>query len=135
MALHSRISTARRYANLTQEQLATRAGVSRSAVGHWERRSGRNPTNTHMRRIARATGVQFEWLATGRGVMPMPRETVLDSVPAADAILVEEELEMRLIHAFRHAPPRSHVALVEVVEHLALLRAGTSGRRRRQGDP
>jgi hypothetical protein len=77
-----------------------------------------------MRELALACGVQFEWLATGRGRMNLSSETALDSVAAADALLVEDPLEQRLILAFRDAPTRSRAPLVEVVEQLASLRTG-----------
>lgn len=132
MALHTRIRMARRYAGLSQAKLAQKLMVHRSAVGHWERENGPNPSTEHLRQMAQVTRVQFEWLATGRGTMQLANKTELESVPAADAMLIEDELEMRLMHAFRHAPPQCHIALVEVVEQLALLRVGRSGRR---GDP
>ena len=50
----------------------------------------------------------------------------MDSVPTADALLVEEPIELRLVHAFRNAPPQSRVSLVEIVEQLALQRTGRS---------
>ena len=70
------------------------------------------------------TGVQFEWLATGRGKMSLSPDTALDSVAAADALLVDDPLELRLLRAFRDAPTRCAAPLVEVVEQLAQLRTG-----------
>ena len=70
--------------------------------------------------------VQFEWLVTGRGAMVLCDEVRMDSVPTADALLVEEPIELRLVHAFRNAPPQSRVSLVEIVEQLALQRTGRS---------
>ena len=70
------------------------------------------------------TGVQFEWLATGRGQMAPSRETVLDSVSAVDALLVDDSLEQRLLVAFREAPVRARLALVELMEELASQRTG-----------
>jgi hypothetical protein len=68
--------------------------------------------------------VQFEWLATGRGKMGLSSDTALDSVAAAEALLIEDPIELRLILAFRDAPTRSRAPLVEVVEQLASLRTG-----------
>lgn len=124
MSSYHRIRVARRQARLSQAQLAAIVGVQRSAVSHWEAADGKNPSVAHMREIAMALGVQFEWLATGRGAMPLSRETALDSVAAAKALLVDDPLEARLLLAFREAPSRSRVSLVEVVEELALQRTG-----------
>lgn len=124
MTSQHRIRLARRHAALSQTQLALAVGVQRSAVSHWEAPQGKNPSVKHLREIAMATGVQFEWLATGRGKMTLSADTELDSVAAADALLVEDPLELRLILAFRDAPVRSRAPLVEVVEQLASLRTG-----------
>lgn len=126
MGAQPRIRSARRFAGLSQAELAQRAGVHRSAVSHWERQGGRSPNLDHLRTVAQITGVQFEWLATGRGAMQLTKETALDSIPAADALLIDDSLEMRLVCAFRQAPAKSHIALVEVVEQLARMRVGRS---------
>ncbi len=69
-------------------------------------------------------GVTFEWLATGRGKMQLSEDAMLDSVSAADAILVEDMLELRLVQGFREASPRTRIALVEIVEELTAKRLG-----------
>jgi transcriptional regulator with XRE-family HTH domain len=124
MTPQQRIRLARRHAGLSQAALGAAVGVQRSAVGHWESARGKFPSVAHLREIAMVTGVQFEWLATGRGSMGLSAETALDSVAAADAILVEDPLELRLLAAFRDAPMRSKAPLVEVVEQLAEQRIG-----------
>lgn len=124
MTPQQRIRLARRHAGLSQAALASAVGVQRSAVSHWEANEGKHPSVAHMRGLALACGVQFEWLATGRGKMTLSADTELDSVAAADALLVEDPLELRLILAFRDAPVRSRAPLVEVVEQLASLRTG-----------
>lgn len=124
MTSQHRIRLARRHAALSQTQLALAVGVQRSAVSHWEAPQGKNPSVKHLREIAMATGVQFEWLATGRGDMAPSRDAMLDSVAAVDALLVDDALEQRLLMAFREAPVRARMALVEVVEELALQRTG-----------
>lgn len=132
MTLHSRVRLARRYAGLSQDKLAQRLGVHRSAVTHWERAGERNPNMAHLRHLAEVTKVQFEWLATGRGTMALPTGVALDSVPAADVMLVEDELEMRLIRAFRLATGAAQIAAVELLEQIVLLRHG-SARARPEG--
>ena len=79
-----------------------------------------------MRAIAEATGVNFEWLVTGRGSMSLAEDVRLDSIPAAEAILADDPLELRLLRAFRDASPQVRVSLVEVVEQLASQRSGRS---------
>ncbi|MUV12797.1 helix-turn-helix domain-containing protein [Noviluteimonas gilva] len=124
MTSQQRIRLARRHAAMSQTQLAQAVGVQRSAVSHWEAPQGKNPSVKHLREIAMTTGVQFEWLATGRGQMAPSRETVLDSVSAVDALLVDDSLEQRLLVAFREAPVRARLALVELMEELASQRTG-----------
>ncbi len=124
MTLHSRVKLARRYAGLSQAQLAQRLSVHRSAVTHWELSSKRNPNMAHLRLLAEVVKVQFEWLATGRGEMALLTDA-LDTVAAADALLIEDELEMRLMLAFRDIPTKAKVPLTEIVEQLAAGRVGT----------
>ena len=68
--------------------LAEAVQVQRSAVSHWESAQAKNPSVSHLREIAMATGVQFEWLVTGRGGMTLGPETRMDSVPTAEALLL-----------------------------------------------
>lgn len=124
MTPQQRIRLARRHAGLSQASLASVVGVQRSAVSHWEAIEGKHPSVAHMRALALACHVQFEWLATGRGKMTLSADTELDSVAAADALLIEDPLELRLVQAFRDAPVRARAPLVEVVEQLASLRTG-----------
>ena len=101
MTQQERIRLARRALGMSQTQLAQAVGVQRSAVSHWEAPLGKNPSVSHMREIALVTGIQFEWLATGRGETPLSKEVQLDSIATADALLVEDPLEFRLVAAFR----------------------------------
>lgn len=130
MSSPSRIRLARRHAGMSQLQLADAVQVQRSAVSHWESSQPKNPSVPHLSEIARVTGVQFEWLATGRGGMTLRDDVRLASVPTADALLVDEPIELRLLRAFRGAPGPSRVALVEIAEQLA---AGRIGRLREAG--
>jgi len=130
MQSQDRIRLARRHAGLSQAKLAEAIGVQRSAVSHWESPQGKNPSVDHLRTVATVTGVAFEWLATGRGKMQLSEDAVLDSVSAADAILVEDSLELRLVTAFRDASPRTRIAMVEILEELTARRLGRSRPRR-----
>jgi len=128
-----RIRLARRHGGLSQAELARAVGVQRSAVSHWEAANGKSPSAAHLREIALATITSFEWLATGRGAMALSREQILDSIPAADALLVEEMIELRLVRAFRDIPMASRAALVEIAEELAVQRVGRVRRVRANG--
>jgi transcriptional regulator with XRE-family HTH domain len=121
-----RIRLARRHAGLSQAALATAVGVHRSAVSHWEASQGKLPSTHHLQQLALVTGVQFEWLATGRGRMQLSADTEFESVSAADALLIDDPLELRLLNAFREVPMRSRAPLVEIAEHLASMRTGRS---------
>lgn len=122
--LASRIRLARRRQGISQSALAQRIGVQRSAVSHWESPQGRSPTLANLRRIASTTGVQFEWLATGRSAMVLSRDEGLDSIPAAHAILVDDDLEMRVVNAMRRISSTAGNLLVEIAEHFVLQRHG-----------
>jgi len=130
MTQQERIRLARRAAGMSQSQLAQAVGVQRSAVSHWEAPLGKNPSVSHLREIALVAGTQFEWLATGRGEMPLSKDMQLDSIATAEALLIEDPLEFRLVEAFRAAPLRTRLSLLEVMEELAAQRVGrTNGRR------
>lgn len=109
---------------LSQRALAEEVGVQRSAVSQWEAASGKNPTLKNLRRVAQVTAVQFEWLATGRGPMALSKDVALDAISAADALLVEDRLEVRMIAAMRCVSLESRVSLVEIAEQIAKLRTG-----------
>lgn len=122
MNIPERIKLTRRKAGLSQEALARRCGVARSAVSNWESATGANPATFNLIRIAEATGAAFEWLATGRGSMQQgdPR----DSVPTAHAELIEDLHERRLLQAWRALSARMQTALLEIAEEASRLRVG-----------
>ncbi|AWV08478.1 helix-turn-helix transcriptional regulator [Marilutibacter maris] len=124
MTLQQRIRLARRHAGLSQAAVARAVGVQRSAVSHWEATVGKSPSTSNMRELALVTQVQFEWLATGRGRMTLSEDVAMDSVAAADALLVDDPLELRLLTAFRETPTLSRAPLVEIAEQLAAQRMG-----------
>jgi transcriptional regulator with XRE-family HTH domain len=116
--LSPRIRKARTAAHLTQSELARRVGVSRAAVANWEHGDRGQPATERLLRIALATDVAYEWLATGRGRMHSATEP--EPVLALDVELVEDPLEMRLLRAFRAMPQRECMRIVEYVESKAL---------------
>lgn len=130
MTPEQRIRLSRRHAGLSQAALARAVGVQRSAVSHWEATRGKSPSTGHLREVALSTGVQFEWLATGRGRMNLTDDVAMDSVATADAVLVDDPLEMRLLAAFRESPTLARAPLVELAEQLA---TGRIGRRKGGG--
>ncbi len=128
-----RIRLARRAAGLSQAQLALELGVQRSAVSHWEAQRGK-PSMNHLRQLALRTGVQFEWLATGRGARTPSPDALLDSIAAVDALLVEDPQERRLLAAFREAPMQARLPLIELAEQLAAQRVGRARHRATGGE-
>lgn len=64
--LGKRITQAREHAGLSQTALGTAFKLTRSAVSQWESELT-EPTPENLRSIAIRTGVDFDWLATGRG--------------------------------------------------------------------
>ncbi len=111
-----RIRVARRRAKLSQASLAKAVGVQRSAATQWESSSGKRPTVNHLARIAEVTGVQFEWLATGRGQPTCGVPDPSDDVAAVDGHLVYEPLEVRLLLALRRLPLKLRVMVTEIAE-------------------
>lgn len=121
MDLTQRIRTARRHGAISQASLAQQVGVHRSAVSHWESRKPKRPNIGHLLAIAVATGVQFEWLATGRGTMLM--SAVAAVCDPGNGIVVEDAQELDLLRAFRDVPLQSRPVLVELAQQLARQRA------------
>lgn len=90
-----RIKAVRTHHGLTQEQFAKRLdGVTRGAVGNWERGLGIKRDNLDL--IARKFEVSFEWLSTGRGKMDfvsgstsfdLPNATIEDKVDGTAAVI------------------------------------------------
>lgn len=112
--LAGRIRKARLSVGMSQSALAACLGVTRGAVANWESAGGVLPATERLQRIAKATEASFEWLATGRGTSK--HASSHEDVPAADMQIVEDRLELRLLHAFRAAPQRQQARIVEAVE-------------------
>lgn len=89
--LRQRIKAARLYAQLTQEQLAERLGVTKSAVSMWETPNNvkqTNPTLDNLRGISRETGAPMWWLSDDNqdieGIWMEPSEVVPLPVESPD---------------------------------------------------
>lgn len=111
----ARIKQARKDAGLSQASLAERLGVDRSAVAQWERNNAAGPTVGHLTKIALATGVSFEWLATGRGPRVIGGEGEEPPGIVMDYI-AQSESEERLLVAFRSLSAMEQVPVIEMLE-------------------
>lgn len=117
----NRVRQARRAAGLTQNELAEAVGVNRSSVAQWESSQGSHASVEHLARIAIATGVHFEWLATGRGRMKF--ESDLVPGPETPALLLEwaaqGETEVRVLAGLRKLDSRQVALLADLIDGLA----------------
>jgi transcriptional regulator with XRE-family HTH domain len=107
-----RIRRARVAAKFSQQQLANRLGVQRSAVAQWESSVGTVPNMKHLAMIAVATGVAFEWLATGRGQSAITGE---ESAVLLDDF-AQSELESKFLSLLRRLSPRRQQMAFELIE-------------------
>lgn len=115
MKLSDRIRRARKLAGMSQKQVAEALGVQRSTVANWESVGEITPGADRLHRLASACNVSFEWLATGRGEMGLPGH--VHDMPAVENLLVLEDLrEIRLVLAWRSAPGKVKVNLLELAE-------------------
>ena len=62
-----RLKKARKYAGMTQVELAKAVGAKQGAISDLE--NGRNHSSTKLVQMAVCTGVDAEWLSTGKGEM------------------------------------------------------------------
>lgn len=108
-----RVRHARKIARLSQAELARLLNVGASAVAQWELPKGTSPTVPHLVEIAKACGVAFEWLATGRG----PVAIAVEELPAVDPLcFAVDPLEERVLVAFRRVPTRKRETFVRWME-------------------
>jgi transcriptional regulator with XRE-family HTH domain len=129
LTLTQRIRLSRRHGGISQATLADLVGVHRSAVSHWESTKPKRPNIGHLLAIAVACGVQFEWLATGRGTMLLSGQVQLDSIATANVVMVEDQHELELLRAYRDTSPQSRLVLVELAQQLARQRLGRQAAR------
>jgi transcriptional regulator with XRE-family HTH domain len=117
-SIRERIGIARQAASISRAELSRRVGVQASAAAQWEQHEGTAPSVENLARIAAATAVAFEWLATGRGEMrPGPQ----DEAPAVVLEAFAQNLfEERLLRLGRRVAPRKREALLATLELLLL---------------
>jgi transcriptional regulator with XRE-family HTH domain len=112
-SIHERIQQARASAGFSRAELARRVGVGPSAAVQWENATGTAPTLENLARIAIATGVAFEWLATGRG---SARVANADDPASTAATFARDLYEERMLIAVRTMPTPKREAVVEFLE-------------------
>lgn len=103
---------ARRGAGISQETLAQRLGIRRSAVTQWEHPRGTMPSMLNLLQAAVETRVAFEWLATGRGPMHLADEEVPAFSTDCIARCAEEEA---LLARFRLLSMRQREAILRLM--------------------
>lgn len=115
-----RIRRARNLANLTQTKLALLTGVNRSAVAQWEcANGGTSPSTARLARVAVATNVCFEWLATGRGPC-RPDAGQFDVAALAIHEFAQNDCEARMLALLRNLSPRKQQSACRMLELLAV---------------
>jgi transcriptional regulator with XRE-family HTH domain len=102
--------------------LARSLGVTTSAVGHWERPKGHQPSSENLIEIAKNLSVNLEWLAVGRGTM------LADDTLGADTFSLNED-EKALIKRYQELSSPSRALLAQFMDALVPL-AGASSRPR-----
>lgn len=109
-----RIRQSRSAARLSQAQLAAQAGVRRSAVAQWEQEGGTSPSVRHLAQVAVATGVCFEWLATGRGPMRPGGAEFESAAQVWD--FARDDVENRVLASIRLLSQRHRLMACRIVE-------------------
>lgn len=120
----NRVRQARRNAGLSQQQLADRIGVHRSAVAQWEKAGGSHPTMENLAKVAIATSVSFEWLGTGRGRMRYTSDLQQEDSPV---VMLEyaahDETEARALVGLRRLEFSQVEAVIDLIEALGRAQA------------
>ena len=98
---------------MSQQSLATAVGVQRSAVAQWERKGGAHPSMQHLVAIAVATGVNLEWLGTGRGIVKPGTEMWTQAVIGEE--YAQDDLEALCLRSIRKIPMRMRENIVALL--------------------
>lgn len=116
-SLSVRVRQCRSAARFSQAQLAALVGVHRSAVAQWEQADGTSPSVDHLAQVATASGVLFEWLATGRGSM-FPAGCEFE-VATQVGDFARDELENRILDSMRRLSRRHREMACRIVEQMS----------------
>ncbi|MBN7822315.1 XRE family transcriptional regulator [Bowmanella yangjiangensis] len=95
-SLADRIKAARKHADLTQKDLAAKAGVSQPVISQLEK--GENLQSVHLVKIASACNVRAEWLATGQGEMTDGSNSVAEVIGTYSSGAAAKVMEMLSKH-------------------------------------
>lgn len=117
MHMEDRVRRARLQAKLSQQELASKIGVQRSAVAQWEKNGGNLPSMNHLIEIAFATDVTLEWLGTGRGPIKPDNETWTPAVRSLD--YAQDETEYQCLQDLRRLPHQLRESLAGIIAMLA----------------
>lgn len=112
-----RIRKARTLSSLSQADLALRIGVQRSAVTQWERSGGTLPSVAHLIQVAVETGVNFEWLATGRGLSTSSDGALVPAVVMQD--FAQSDVEHKVLNLIRRLSSKKQRIACSILELLA----------------
>ncbi|WP_306415919.1 helix-turn-helix transcriptional regulator, partial [Xanthomonas phaseoli] len=107
-AVSGRIKSARIALGLSQGVLASRLGVHRATIAHWERDGGFVPSVENLRALSQELQVGFEWLAVG-GVIS--GQAVSPTIPDS-----RRRLESRMLMLSRHVPVSFLATVIALLE-------------------
>lgn len=114
MGIFNRIREAREQAGISQTELARLLGVTRSACSQWESEQGTAPRRERLEQLAQLLGVNFEWLATGRGGGDHPAAVEHWSSGQSDLPADQQDL----LSLYRRLPVRLRLAVLNLVRDL-----------------
>lgn len=89
--LGERLRQARENKNLTQQEVAERAGMSQPT--YYKIESGKTKRTTYLNDLARVLGVNPEWLATGQGSMQTNQQIVDDLIASMPNGITHDQIE------------------------------------------
>jgi transcriptional regulator with XRE-family HTH domain len=119
LRLADRIRLARHAAKLSQTALAERVGVTPSAAAQWEHPHGTSPGVHRLQAIAAATGVIFDWLATGHGDQRRRRSQQDSAAPLLKLdLFAQDRAEEIVLERFRMLSPRGRQMLSGLLEEI-----------------
>lgn len=113
MSIAARIRKARQKAGISQSRLAELLGVTRSACSQWESVHGTAPRSQRLEQIATLLGVNYEWLATGRGT---PKPGLAETAEVYTSSLTADQEE--LLAYYNKLSTKARIALLEFLRAL-----------------